>query len=113
MGVKRRLKRNFPLLRTLLNCNRKKRLELIADISPDLLEAICDIAHNILNGNIVLKESRKRYLSRNKAFLRYLANKNTSTITKQKKIIQNGGFIGALLPAILGPIIGLIAGATT
>ena len=113
MAVKRRLKRNFPLIKALVNCNRKNRLELISNISPDLVEAICDIAHNIIIGNIVLKESRKRNLSRNVGFLRYMADKNIRTISKQKRIIQNGGFIGALLPTILGPLIGLITGAIT
>ena len=107
-----RYKRNFPIFVALLKCKREQRRKIIDTIDKDLLEAICDVAHNILVGNVNITAKRKRQLGRHKKFLRYLADKNTGTGAKKKEINQSGGFLlAALLPALLGPIISTVIDA--
>jgi hypothetical protein len=54
---------------------------------------------------VPLSVEHKRRLKRHKLSLRKLAQKKTPTKTK-KKIVQNGGFLGA----ILGPIVKVLGG---
>jgi len=58
---------------------------------------------NLLNGNVPLNKSQKKKLAAKKNILRQLAVKKTS-LQKKKKLIQSGGFLGALL----GPIVSAI-----
>jgi hypothetical protein len=48
-------------------------------------------------------------LSRHKHTLRALALKKTS-LTKRKKLLQKGGFLAALLPAIIPALASLLGG---
>ena len=55
---------------------------------------------DVLNENVDLSDSHKRTLKRHRALLHKLVLKKTSMKNK-KKILQTGGFLGALL----GPIV--------
>ena len=104
-----RFDRNLPKLLTLMKCKPAKRQKIIDKIDGDLLEAICDVAHNILMGNVNITAKRKHQLGRHKKFMRYLADKNTGTGSKKKEINQHGGFLlAAILPALLGPILSTV-----
>jgi hypothetical protein len=77
--------------------------------SPDLMKAISECSLNVLKGNVRLTQAQKRRLCKHKQSLRLLAKKSTST-KQRKKILQKGGFIGALLKpvlSVLGGILGL------
>ena len=77
---------------------------LIRAGNKDLIQCLCEISHNTLKGNVPVTIEQKRKLYRYRNIVRELANKRTKSLSKKRKLLQKGGFIGALL----GPIIGLL-----
>jgi len=67
------------------------------------LECISECAKNILRGNVQLSAKQKRALRRNRQNLRRLSIKKTS-LKKNRQIIQNGGFLGAIIAPILATL---------
>ena len=70
---------------------------------------MCECIKNVLNAKLPIKAAHLKQLSRHKQTLRALASKRTSLV-KRKQLLQRGGFIGALLPAIIPAIASLIGG---
>ena len=105
--MSKRVKKYLPLLTFL--CKAKPNLikAIIKEAPSELINVISECALNILKGNVKLKSSQLKKLCRHKHCLRILAKKRTS-VKKRKKYLQSGGFIGALLPALLGPVVGSI-----
>jgi len=100
------LKKYEPYLRLLQKSSSKVRNKLTKKhCSPDFIKCICECAKNVLVGNVTLSPEHKRRLKRYKHSLRKLALKKTS-IKSKKRIIQSGGFLGALL----GPIVKVLGG---
>ena len=100
------LKKFTPYLRVLQKSSPKVRKALMKKhCSPEFIKCICECSKNVLVGNVALSPEHKRRLKRYKRSLRKLALKKTSLATK-KKIVQSGGFLGALL----GPIVKVLGG---
>src|SRR6266516_195049 len=100
------LKKFSPYLRVLQKSSPKVRKTLLKKhCSPEFVKCICECAKNVLAGNVALSPEHKRQLKRHKLSLRKLALKRTSA-TAKKKIVQRGGFLGALL----GPIVKVLGG---
>ena len=74
---------------------------MLKGASPDLIKALCECSLNILKGRIKLSPTQKKKLSRHKNNLRLLATKK-STLKHRKRVLQKGGFLGALLGPVLG-----------
>jgi hypothetical protein len=99
-----RLRRNAPLLRILHKAGPAVRRRLLhAHCTKDFINCVCECTKNIIKGNVNLTPSQKESLRRRKNTLHQLVLKKVS-LKKKKKIIQSGGFLGA----ILGPIIGAL-----
>ena len=73
--------------------------------SPEFVKCICECVKNVLVGNVSLTPENKKRLKRNKRSLRRLILKKTP-LTEKKRIVQSGGFLGALL----GPIVKVLSG---
>ena len=73
--------------------------------SPEFTKCICECVKNVLVGNVKLTPEHKRKLKRHKHSLRKLTSKKTSQKEK-KRLVQSGGFLGALL----GPIVKVLGG---
>ena len=82
------------------NC-KQKRNHIIDVAGKELVHCICDCVLNVLNGNIKLEPEEKQRLKRHKNCLRELVKKKTSD-KKKKHLIQEGGFLGALIPILGG-----------
>ena len=82
---------------------KQKRNRIIDEAGKDLVQCICDCVLNVLNKNIELKYEEKKRLKRHKDCLRELVKKKTSD-EKRKHLIQEGGFLGALIPTLVGLI---------
>lgn len=102
-----RIKRNLPLLQMM--CGAKPGLikAVLKGASPDLIHALTECSLNVLKGNVRLTQAQKKQLSRYKQSLRSLARKATS-VKRRKQILQQGGFLGALLKPVLGVLGGLL-----
>ena len=72
---------------------------LVKDADSGLVNCICEVALNILKGNVAITPEQKRKLSRHKRDLRNVSVKRLDLKSK-KRILQKGGF----LPALLAPI---------
>ena len=102
----RRIRKNLHTLHVLKNASPALIKGLICKADKDLVGAICECAHNILNGNIKLTKSQRRKLTKHKSGLRALVDKRVSH-GRKRKVIQKGGFLGSLLSAALPVIAGL------
>ena len=85
-------------------CNR-----IIDDGGMELVHCICDCVHNILQGNIPVTDEEKERLKRHRHCLRELVKKKTSD-KKRKLLIQEGGFLGSLIPILVGLVGKLFTG---
>ena len=84
-----------------------KRKIFVKTCSRDCIIKVCECIKNVLNSNLQIKPSHLKKLNRHKQTLRTLALKSTS-LSKRKRLLQKGGFLAALLPAIIPAIAGVI-----
>jgi hypothetical protein len=95
-----RLKRNYPLIKALQHANDKQRRLIIKKAKPELVQTIADICYNLTKGNIPISKNKRQKLVRFKTQLRRIADNNIGIRKKRKEIVQKGGFLGAIIPAI-------------
>nr|DAC81315.1 TPA_asm: gasderminX [Larimichthys croaker adintovirus] len=105
-----RIRRNAPLLKALYHATPRKRKDILAHSSPDFLQALCEIALNLLKGNIPLSSPQYKKLKSRRKIIRLLADKKTALNQKRRTLMkQSGGFILPLLSAAV-PILGNLIG---
>jgi len=85
------------------------RKKFFKTCSKDCIVKVCECNKNVFNSNLKFKPSHLKKLGRYKQTLRALASKSTS-LAKRKQLLQRGGFIGALLPAIIPAVASLLGG---
>ena len=106
--MSQRVKRNVMYLKVLAKAKPKMCKCIIEAADKDLVATLCECAQNILYGHVPLTPSQKTKLAWHKQHLRSLVKKNQSEKTK-KKILQKGGFLGALLGPLAVSLIAPIA----
>ena len=105
-----RLKRNIHLLKALHKSGPAKRKEILQTGGADFMQCVCDCARNVLNGNVPVSAAKLQKLAIHKRVLRKMADPNIPLKQKTKAIKnQTGGFFGALLPALLGPVLSAVS----
>ena len=85
-------------------CNR-----IIDQGGMELVHCICDCVFNILQCNIPLEDEEKERLKRHRHCLIELVKKKTAD-KKRKHLIQEGGFLGTLIPTLVGLVGKLFTG---
>ena len=75
----------------------------------DFIDCVSECAKNIIKGNVPLNPAQLRRLRRERSNVRVLALKKTS-LKKKRRVLQKGGFLGALLPPVLGVLGSLLLG---
>jgi hypothetical protein len=107
------LRRNAPLLKAIAKATPAVRKRIVSThCNPSFIECICQCARNVIKGNIPLTPAQLNALRRKKKALKQLVLKKTS-LAKKRKLIQSGGFLGALLPpiiSVLGSLLGSVFG---
>jgi len=103
--------RNASFFKTLLcgGKQKKSRQKIIRQASTDNIDALSEIALNLLKGNIPLNTKEKKKLKRHKDKIRKLGKRNVSTKKKKTLLVQEGGFLPLLLAPFLSAA-GYIAG---
>ena len=101
-------RKELEALKKVKDC-KQKRNRIIDEAGKDLIQCICDCVLNVLNGNIELKYEEKKRLERHKDCLRELVKKKTSD-KKRKHLIQEGGFLEAIIPTLVGLVGRLFGG---
>jgi hypothetical protein len=106
-----RLHRHVNLLRTLHKASSSQRQKLLkGSCSDDFVCCITECVKNLLKGNVPLNSAQKKKLASKKKVLRQIVLKKTSK-SKKRKLIQSGGFLGALLGPIVSVLGSLFNGA--
>ena len=95
-----RVAKNKHFLDALQQVEEKHRKKLIKGATTEQINTISEVALNILQGNIPLKEHHKKKLNQHKKSLRALASKGVSAKKRKKIINQHGGMIGAAASAL-------------
>ena len=106
--MSRHVKSNAHLLKVLAECSPELRKSILQSASNSLLTSLCECCLNVLNGNVRLTSHQKRKLVRHKHKLRTLADRKIARKRKKQLLIQQGGFIGALLGPVLSTLAGLL-----
>jgi hypothetical protein len=95
-----RLKRYYPMLLAFTKGSDSIKKHILKNAPRDFLATISDICFNIINGNVKMSPTNKKNLVKHKDNLRKLARKSLPIRNKKNFIIQNGGALSALIPAI-------------
>ena len=82
---------------------------IVCNASTDFVNTLCEIALNVLNGNIPLSDKQYRQLKKKKSAIRLVADKKVGLVKKKKAINQTGGFLLPLLGAAIPFIASLIS----
>lgn len=109
MSSTKRLKRNLDFVKVLCKANKCQREGICKGADRDLILCICECADNILRGNIPIKGTIKRKLSKHKKHLRELSDRKTKLKAKKQILVQHGGFLPLLLTPILSVAGSLLA----
>ena len=105
-----RLRKHAGLLNLLNKADPKlKKVLLKHHCTNDFIRCVADCCLNIIKGNVPLTPKQLKLLSSKKQVVRTLAAKKIS-LKKKKRIVQSGGFLGAILPAIISGLGGLFGG---
>ena len=94
-------------IRALSLANKSIRKSMISNASKDFITSLVDIVKRILKGNVTLSRIQLQQLQPYERLLeRFTASK--TGLRSRKTLLQQGGFLGALLPTILGVLPDLI-----
>ena len=105
-----RMRRFLPMLRRINKLGDKTKRQYVKKCNKEFIDCISECAKNVLRGNVPLKSSQIGRLRRHKQDLRALSIKKTS-LRKKRRILQKGGFLGAILTPVLSLLGGLISNA--
>ena len=94
------LKKHCKELQYLCKAKPSIQKAIVEKANKSLIYCICECVQNILKGHVRLTTNQRKRLRRHKTNLRKLLEKKTSLVGK-KRIVQKGGFLGALAPILL------------
>lgn len=100
-----RLTRNLPALRALKRMTVQKRKQYLKCCNGDVVDCLSELSSNMLKGRVYMTPPQLECMRRHKRVLRNLATKKLSQRKRRQLVVQNGGFLSALI----GPAIGLAA----
>ena len=104
-----RMQRNLSLLELLYKSVPGMRRVIVCGASADFINALCEIALNVLRGNIPLTDKQYAQLEKKRGIIRLVADKKVKRGKKKKTINQSGGFLLPLLGAAILFITSLIS----
>src|SRR5258708_425861 len=99
------LEKYAPCLRQLYKASSPAQKKMMKKLhkNPEFVKCLCECAKNIIKGNVQLTANQRERVRRRKQSFRKLALKKTS-LKERRRIVQSGGFLGALL----GPIVSVL-----
>lgn len=103
--MSQRIRRNFTSLQALAKASKAIKSSMISNATKDFILCLVECATNLIRGNVRLTSRQFQSLKRHRAELERLVKPRTSQ-RDRKAILQNGGFLGALLRPLLGLFLG-------
>jgi hypothetical protein len=114
-----RVRQVLPELKRLNRLAQKDRRRYLKTCGGPFVDCVCECIRNLLKGRVPLRPKQVKALRRYKRLLRQAASKKTPR-KERRRILQRGGFIGAILPpliaglgSLLGPLVSRLAGNGT
>ena len=107
---RRRVREILPELKRLSRLSNKDRRTYLKTCDGPVVDCVCECIRNLLGGRVPLKSKQLKALRRYKRLLRKAALKKTSR-SERRRILQKGGFLGAVLPALVSGIASLASPA--
>ena len=98
-----KLRQHLPFLCACFKTNGKQRKHMITHANRGRMEAIGEVALNLLKGNIIVPTSSFKRLKPHKSKLLYLSRKKPSLKKKKDLPYQKGGFLPPLA-ALVAPL---------
>lgn len=86
----------------------KIRNLVLAKSSDGVIKTICNAALNAERGDVPFTPAQKRLLARHRKQIALLTSRSVPLKKKRRALVQRGGFLQFLLPALLGPVISAI-----
>jgi len=105
--MSRHVKKYLPVLKRIAKLGDKAKKDFIRKCDKEFLDCVSECAKNIIKDNVPLTVRQKERLRRNRNDLRALFVKQT-TLRRKRRILQKDGFLGALLPPVLGILSSLL-----
>ena len=97
------MKENAVFLQLLMcTSSKSQRKALLETITTSQVQALIEIAHNLLKGNIPISKQRFSQLKRHRTFIRQLGD-TTLSIKRQKRLVCRGGSAIVLVLLSLKP----------
>ena len=97
--------KNYHWLKVLHDSKPTTRKALLAAANKELIDTICECLKNILLGRIKISQQLLKKLKRRRRAVEEIQSKKTNIKRKKELLIQQGGF----LPAIIAPLLGIAA----
>ena len=108
--MNKRFEKNRKLLEIVGESKKKLRNSIILNSDNDFILTIIECMLNIMNGNVNLNDENFKILKPYNKTFKKLIKKKISLSNKRKIIVQKGGFLQFLIPAIISAV-GSIASA--
>lgn len=108
MRMSSRMQRNLALLELVYKSSPSVRRVIVNNAGSDFINALCEIALNVLRGNIPLSDKQYNQLKKKKKSIKLITVKGVKLAKKKKTINQTGGFLLPLLGAAIPFIFSLI-----
>ena len=108
--MNKRFEKNRKLLEIVGESKKKLRNSIILNSDNDFILTIIECVLNIMNGNVNLNDENFKILKPYNKTFKKLIKKKISLNNKRKIIVQKGGFLQFLIPAIISAV-GSIASA--
>lgn len=102
------VKSQIDILKVLAQSKTRYRNAILKKADKSLIQAICEIVHNVLKGNINISTQDRENLKKYRKTLHRLLEKSNLK-SKKKIIIQRGGFLQFLIPAIVTGIADIVS----
>ena len=99
--MNKRFEKNRKLLEIVGECKKKLRNSIILNSDNDFILTIIECVLNIMNGNVNLNDENFKILKPYNKTFKKLIKKKISLNNKRKIIVQKGGFLQFLIPAII------------
>ena len=109
MSAKKRLSKNAGAIRALAQANSAIRKSMIGNASKDFISCLVLCAQKIIKGQVNVSSHHLKKLRPFEHSLQRLIANRTETENK-KRILQRGGFLGALIGPLVGVLPQLLAG---
>lgn len=109
---KNRVVEHIDFLKYLQKISPQRQKAIIKAADKPILEALSEIALNLIKRNITLSSTEIDKLRPFEEQIYQLSLRKHS-VSKKKRILQSGGFIGTLLGSVLPVLISTIIGAAT